>query len=191
MRACRPVRRTGSASFGRLRCRPRVPVRSVALRRPTPSTTPCTGDWCHSLDAMWDHANRLSISTGTSIREAVNEFDPGIGTRDANPRLRLQLCSSTHQCGSSGSDLIPEPGERSGRRQVSSRPSRASRRGDRHRRLGGRSHPPMRRSGRRIGPLGQPSVDEIRWACHESRKVLSPRRAGRRLSGQVGHRDGH
>jgi len=85
------------------------------------------------------------------------------------------------QCSSSCRGLIPGPGGRSGRHQKSSQLSRASPRRDHHPHRGARWHPPTRKSGQRIGPVGQPSADEIRQACLVSRRVLSQPRVGQRL----------
>ena len=121
------------------------------------------------------------------VRAESGEPIPGSAQRVRRGRPDAD---QSRRCSSSGLDLIPEPDERSGTCQVSSPPSRASPRGGRRRRLGGRSHPPMRKPGQHTGPAGQPSADEIRQAFLGSRRVLSPRRAGRRPSVQVGHRHG-
>ena len=56
-------------------------------------------------------------------------------------------------------------GVRSGKPRDSNRPSTACRPGDRHRRLGGRSRPPMRRTGRHTWLIEPLTAGEIHLAC--------------------------
>ena len=132
------------------------------------------------------YVRRHSMIIHTEIRvvrtvvlgETIDKLDAKIGTRGVGPRLPLQLHPRFARV-----QLSRETGRQS------SRPSGASPRGGRHRRIAGRLHPPTRKSGLHIGPEARPSANEIGWASLVSRTSRTLRRAERRRSGQVGRSD--